>query len=98
VNSMTGKGAGWQASSYRYVSYEEGYVLWSHGASGKAELWQIDPSSAAPVDPDPELIIPRTGAAALYPAAGMGAPWQATNYSIGGGMPEGTGGDQRPAP
>ena len=42
--SASGVGAPWQATSYTHVSATEGYVLWTRGDIGKANLWQIDPS------------------------------------------------------
>ena len=72
--SSDGLGAPWQATSYAHVSAAEGYVLWTRTDSGRAALWQIDPS--LPTGPDQ---LKRS--VNLYSAAGIGAPWQATSYT-----------------
>ena len=72
--SAAGVGAPWQATSYAHVSATEGYVLWTRGDIGKANLWQIDPS--LPTGPAQLKRV-----VSLYSAAGVGAPWQATSYA-----------------
>ena len=71
--SDTGVGAPWQATSYTQVSDTEGYVLWTRRDSGRAALWQIDPS--LPTGPS-QL----TRSVNLYSTSGVGAPWQAASY------------------
>ena len=56
------------------MSATEGYVLWTRSDTGKADLWQIDPS--LPTGPSQ---LKRS--VSLYSAAGVGAPWQATSYT-----------------
>jgi glutamine amidotransferase-like uncharacterized protein len=74
IYSTAGVGAGWLATGYAHVSANDAYVLWTNGASGRAVLWQIDPS--LPTGPAQLKRV-----VSLYTTSGIGAQWQATSYA-----------------
>jgi len=77
LQTATGVGAGWEATSYQYTGPNEGHVLWTNGGTGQAALWKINPSLAAGT----QSIIPLVGASWLHSAGGVGAPWKATSFA-----------------
>lgn len=75
LQSETGIGGPWQATSYYHVNSTEGYVLWTRSDLGKASLWRIDPSKLETLS-----VIPAETTAYLFSESGVGAPWEATSY------------------
>jgi hypothetical protein len=73
-------GAPWKASGYQHVSATEGYLLWSRSDTGQAVVWKIDPSAGASFGAP----VPVENVAAVYAAGGIGGPWHATGYALGG--------------
>jgi hypothetical protein len=72
LHSPAGAGEHWRAVSYSPVDAAAGYVLWTHDDTGKAELWQVDPSAAG--------TIPILNSAALSSPSGDGS-WEAAGYA-----------------
>jgi len=73
LNSSSGMGGPWLATSYEHVNDTTGYVLWTRSDTGQAALWKVDPSAMPGT-------IPITSSAYLYSSAGVGGPWLATSY------------------
>jgi hypothetical protein len=73
LQSPAGIGGPWQATGYAHVDASTGYVLWTRSDTGQAALWKIDPGAAG--------TIPAISSVDLYPPAGDGGPWQATDYT-----------------
>jgi hypothetical protein len=74
LDTPSGVGGPWQASSYTSVDASTGYVLWTRGDTGQAILWKVDPSTMPGT-------IPVTSWAYLSTPTGVGGPWQATSYT-----------------
>jgi len=72
LKSPSGVGGPWEATSYSHVDDTTGYVLWTRTDTGRAYVWQIDPSVAG--------TIPVIQSAAVFTPTGVGAPWKATSF------------------
>jgi hypothetical protein len=73
-------GAPWKATGYQHVSATEGYILWTRNDTGQGSVWKIDPSSG----PSFGRQQPVADTMFLQRAGGLGAPWSANSYVLGG--------------